>query len=667
MQRHIVRWLFIASALLLLASSTSLVFAQTDVEKNSATRGTLTNDQLQVQYNVVANAGDNLTIEVLSITQGMFVQAFILAPDGEVVEALINAEETLAVRTQQTLTETGSYTILVSSRNDTPGDFILTLVATTGEPVRTVDNTPCDDYIEQVLARVDDVCDGLSRNQICYANDSITIQPEVAQFASVGDVANVSDLFSLELSPLNANANQWGVAVMTVQANLPDTLPDQNVQIAAFGNVSLTPAQGNNFGRMQSFYVSADGGQSMCGGVAQQGILIDTPSDAGIVELSVNDIRLQIASTLFISIDSVDPNTQELSISTLEGVVVVEAQSAIQLAPEGNRVRVPIDATGRANGAPRPAEPLDDTRLPAPVQRLIAAPNAETEPDPTNTATADVTQTASPTPMPPAATATPTATVTPTPSPTESEGLVLPVTGPCVLTTADAEVTVNVRSGPGLDYDAIGAVVPTRTYTVIGRNADATWYQISTGWVSRFVTRRGGDQCQIVPVTFIEPTVEPTTEGDDIAESDEPVETTEPTEAPVATDAPPPTEPAVRVAVDNEYSVTIDYNTIGQQHFLLGAISHPDGDRQDTIEFTIINVPENGATRRLFYNVNCDGEGERFAIAQLPDGSTLNCATNSYQEIGVSPTNGTLVIRWTRGGLPQNIYVEWAVALGIAE
>ena len=48
---------------------------------------------------------------------------------------------------------------------------------------------------------------------------------------------------------------------------------------------------------------------------------------------------------------------------------------------------------------------------------------------------------------------------------------------------------VNIRSGPGLDYEVIGTLNANTTMSIIGRNGDASWWQIAiadgiTGWVS---------------------------------------------------------------------------------------------------------------------------------------------------------------------------------------
>ncbi len=77
----------------------------------------------------------------------------------------------------------------------------------------------------------------------------------------------------------------------------------------------------------------------------------------------------------------------------------------------------------------------------------------------------------------PVATATPSAnTATPTPPPTTN------ITG--VVNTG----ALNIRSGPGVQYNVIAAVYFGDVVTLIGRNADSTWLYIQTAAAARYIT-----------------------------------------------------------------------------------------------------------------------------------------------------------------------------------
>lgn len=104
----------------------------------------------------------------------------------------------------------------------------------------------CPAIVQAALTAADASCSTTGRNQACYGNVQLVAvpQPNAAEFVfnQPGDKVDVSGLQSLQLSSMDEVNQQWGVAVMRLQANLPDTLPGQNVTLVLFGNVELTPA-----------------------------------------------------------------------------------------------------------------------------------------------------------------------------------------------------------------------------------------------------------------------------------------------------------------------------------------------------------------------------------------------------------------------------------------
>ncbi len=103
--------------------------------------------------------------------------------------------------------------------------------------------TTCPAIVQQALADTNSVCSGIARNQVCYGNVvlSAKAQPNTPPitFRQPGDLAAVNNLKTLTLSPLDQQQKSWGVALMKLQANLPDTLPGQNVTFILFGDVQM--------------------------------------------------------------------------------------------------------------------------------------------------------------------------------------------------------------------------------------------------------------------------------------------------------------------------------------------------------------------------------------------------------------------------------------------
>jgi hypothetical protein len=227
----------------------------------------------------------------------------------------------------------------------------------------------------------------------------------------------------------------------------------------------------------------------------------------------------------------------------------------------------------------------------------------------------------------------------------------LPGSGPCVLATQET-VNVNLRGQPAVFAPILTTISPLEVYSVVGRVADSSWYQIlangTSGWVAGFVTRRGGD-CNNLPVTG---TLPPT-----------PTPTLQPSATPLPFDQLTPTADPERVAGDNEYrDVQVEYN--GDLIGVSGAISYPNGDRQDTVTYRWVNV--NGRDDKDFsVRVLCRGTGVGSVVIEFADGSTTDCRDGTYNFLqylyeGV-PTAGSITVRLNAPPAGQSAYVEWSV------
>lgn len=104
----------------------------------------------------------------------------------------------------------------------------------------------CPAIVETALETTAAACASTSRNQACYGNINLEaeLDPAVGElaFTQQGDIVDVAAVRTLRLSPLDEVLGEWGVALMKVQANLPDTLPGQNVSVLLFGDVEIENA-----------------------------------------------------------------------------------------------------------------------------------------------------------------------------------------------------------------------------------------------------------------------------------------------------------------------------------------------------------------------------------------------------------------------------------------
>lgn len=100
----------------------------------------------------------------------------------------------------------------------------------------------CSAIARSALDAVQAVCGDTGRNQVCYGNISIDAEASDSAtnfaFEKAGDIADLSDISSLRLKTLDYFSDEWGVALLRVQASLPDDAP-QNVTMLLFGNVNI--------------------------------------------------------------------------------------------------------------------------------------------------------------------------------------------------------------------------------------------------------------------------------------------------------------------------------------------------------------------------------------------------------------------------------------------
>ncbi|MBI5670177.1 MAG: hypothetical protein HZC41_19445 [Chloroflexi bacterium] len=219
----------------------------------------------------------------------------------------------------------------------------------------------CPNVVEAALAAADQACAETGRNQACYGNLSLTAeaQPSVANFVfnQVGDIVSVASLQTLRLEPMNEGSGIWGVALMQLQANLPDTLPGQNVTFLLFGDVELTAAEPTdpNAAPMTAFYLQTGVGDAACEEAPESGLLVQTPEGMGEVTFNINGVDVDMGSTVFFQANETDGMT----VSTLEGHAYVRAEGSEQVIVPGTWARIPMKRIVRgarrllaAGGAP---------------------------------------------------------------------------------------------------------------------------------------------------------------------------------------------------------------------------------------------------------------------------------------------------------------------------
>jgi uncharacterized protein YraI len=180
-----------------------------------------------------------------------------------------------------------------------------------------------------------------------------------------------------------------------------------------------------------------------------------------------------------------------------------------------------------------------------------------------------------------------------------------PFTATSAVKTGIVQQKINVRSGPGSNYNSLGILNPGDTVTLTGRNETSSWLQIQypggpddRGWVSaayvQVTTVEGlpyynnlGTPIGNIPTLVVEPA------------------TPTPTLVPAPQDGDSAQSPAV----------SLTFQPTGARLFTYSSdVSSPTGDAEDWIEIRIDGPA--GQTKTLLISLACTGNGSAQAILQ---------------------------------------------------
>jgi LysM repeat protein len=258
-------------------------------------------------------------------------------------------------------------------------------------PTPTLLALNCDQLVTTALQTADQVCANLGRNQACYGHRLVSaqLQPDAnVTFNTTGDIADVFAIRSLSTAPLDEAEQVWGVAVLKVQANLPDTLPGQNVTLLLYGDAivdNITP-------QMQAVALKTGVGSTTCASAPESAMLLQSPEGTQ-ATLNINGASVTMGSTLYVKANA----GQEMTIATIEGQAIVSAANTTRIAQAGAQVRLPLGGTDQLQviGPPSDPEPFDVNVISqAPINLLernvVVGPAIDPSSSPPATATVNI-------------------------------------------------------------------------------------------------------------------------------------------------------------------------------------------------------------------------------------------------------------------------------------
>lgn len=110
---------------------------------------------------------------------------------------------------------------------------------------------------------------------------------------------------------------------------------------------------------MQAFYYRSGSENTDCPQSQTNGMLIQTPEGVGEITFLINEVNIQIGSTVYFE---AQPGGL-MTIATLEGHARVRVGNVTQSALAGTQVVVPLNEDFSPAGPPRPPQPYDEARI----------------------------------------------------------------------------------------------------------------------------------------------------------------------------------------------------------------------------------------------------------------------------------------------------------------
>jgi len=122
-----------------------------------------------------------------------------------------------------------------------------------------------------------------------------------------------------------------------------------------------------DYGPMRAFYLRTGSDDALCEEAPDSGILIQTPEGVAHVSLLINEVNIEIGSTVYFQ---AVPG-KKLTVNVVEGTAKVEAMGAKSEAKAGQRIEVPLETDAKPAGQPSPptAYTMEEVK-PLPVQLL---------------------------------------------------------------------------------------------------------------------------------------------------------------------------------------------------------------------------------------------------------------------------------------------------------
>jgi hypothetical protein len=242
------------------------------------------------------------------------------------------------------------------------GFVFVQLVATAAQAV-----SGCAELIQRAMNTLRVSCAELGRNQACYGNQSVNaiLRDNSLAFNAIGHRVDVAYIESLTASAFNHDTGDWGLSLLKLKVNLPDTLPGANVTFLVHGGTSVENVSGD----MQVFYFTSSLGEPQCSELPRSSIVVQSPNHERITFVA-NGVQISMGSTVVLS---AQPNNS-MEVYLIEGSANLTTYGQTVSLQPNQKSSIPLGGTDglTAIGAPSiPTQQVPD----ATTENLLATVN----------------------------------------------------------------------------------------------------------------------------------------------------------------------------------------------------------------------------------------------------------------------------------------------------
>ena len=216
----------------------------------------------------------------------------------------------------------------------------------------------CVEIVREALTVVQEACDSVARNEVCYGNRSLEVllqDTDTSFFSSPGDTVALDTLQAIYSRPFNEETEEWGIALIKAQANLPDTAPGQNVTFLVMGDISVETGNANS-APMQTFFFKTGIGNPDCEN-APDSIVVQNPARTTI-NITVNGVEVELGSTAVFQFSS----DQAMEILLVNGQAEVTSNGATVTLESGFQTSIQ-SGTDEDNAIPTPPVAYDPVQI----------------------------------------------------------------------------------------------------------------------------------------------------------------------------------------------------------------------------------------------------------------------------------------------------------------